>query len=203
MSDTTTISKLRQRLVANSLPDQWWMASNGTTEPQPLSLQTIEQSFRDNPQGNIQVCHVEDDASAPSSWHKITYASPERQVETRGHMTVFRSGAVNASRKLSLKRESADSATPFEDALAGIVKANQFISSQIRDLRQQIYGLEMRLDAIKEANAQAKKFDERERAIRELEEEIYDKASALEQERIELNQLREELDRRHFHPESA
>ncbi|MEO0794310.1 MAG: hypothetical protein AAFX93_04055 [Verrucomicrobiota bacterium] len=58
-----------------------------------MSLQSIELTMKKNPQGVYQVCHVRDDGELHQNWFSISIAMPSRVVESRGHTTIFRAAA--------------------------------------------------------------------------------------------------------------
>ncbi|WP_309384537.1 hypothetical protein [Cerasicoccus frondis] len=206
MSDKTSLSELRQRLVEHSLKDMWWLARNGVTYRSPMSLQAIELTMKKNPQGEYQVCHVRDDGEDEDSWCELGQSTaPTRKVESRGNTTIFRAAAPGPKKPaIAFSKEEAKPAspTPFPTSTAGR-EPQKSISDRLDELTEMVLRLEEKVDHILTANEIIPQLEQRERYLREAEEMVADKANALENERIEIEQLRDELEKQRFRMGSA
>ncbi|WP_309381778.1 hypothetical protein [Cerasicoccus frondis] len=196
MSENTTISEMRQRLIDQSLHDQWWLATDGVTQPEPITLLAIESAFRSSPRCKYQLCHAQDDAANPDNWRKLTLPSPpRRKMLSRGHVTVFRGGIGHEA--------DTKSVTPFPQNLSKALEKHQTIPTQLHQLAEMVESLHQTMQHLLQSSERAQQFDERERNLREMEDLICDKAKELEEERVELQQLRDELKRQSFRVGSA
>ncbi|GHC13350.1 hypothetical protein GCM10007047_33360 [Cerasicoccus arenae] len=179
------------------MKDLWWLARNGVTYRSPMSLQAVELTTKKNPQGDYQICHVKDDGDNADCWHSLSSPPPSRVVESRGNTTIFRAPAPATAPKKPIAATQ-DQRPNFET-----VPAQKNVPEKIDDMCKVIQQLEAKVDRLLDANELIKNLEHREKYLREAEELVHQKAQNLEHERTELDQLRDELEKRRFRLGSA
>ncbi|MGE9296487.1 MAG: hypothetical protein ACQKBV_09400 [Puniceicoccales bacterium] len=200
MSERISVVKLRDRLVAESLRDLWWLARNGVTYRSPMSLQAVEITIKKNPQGTYQVCHVRDDGELVDSWYEVDMPAA-RVVESRGNTTIFRASAPSAlgSRNpMGIAPKGIPpvrTPVPSADADQSSLK---LLEAKVDRMQETLDRLMTKMDMFLHAEEMLGQIREQQDFLRRAEDKMTQEAAALEDERAELDQLREDLERRKF-----
>jgi len=212
MANKQTVLNLRDRMVAQSLRDLWWLARNGITYRSPMSLQAVESTIKKNPQGVYQICHVRDDGDRADSWSQIELPA-SRVIESRGNTSVFRARAPapNAHERTPEARAAAErppepsaSHAPFgnlaKDSSVQTPGPTEEIGPQIKRLERKVDRLQdtvdelsEKLDAFFNADGLLDRMKRQQEFLRQAEDHFTQEAASLEGERAELDQLREEI----------
>lgn len=203
MSQKATLSELRQRIVGESLKDLWWLARNGVTYRSPMSLQAVELTMKKNPQGDYQICHVRDNGDSAGSWFVVNAAAPARKVESRGNTTIFRAHAPGPSQTQGLSKPPPPSKASISFAPEKPARIEKSFSERFDEVNEMMTRMEEKLNRLLGASDLLRTLESRERYLHEAEEMVTRKGQALEQEREELELLRDELEKRRFRLGSA
>lgn len=201
-----TLKELQRWILKTKEEDSWWVALDGAVEDNVMSLPDISKFKEQHPQQQVSILHVSKGNDESAEW--IIF---ERLDLKKIKMATSQTGAQFRIGPKSNK----PSPEPAEHDDPAIVHMHDHPamaeSAEVIELRQEVDALKSELNALKttfasfkdmhdelkEPIVEAQKLlEERERFLEIGENALFDKAQKQEVMQTELEQLREELNKR-------